>query len=123
MYKKIMITTDGSETADEATRRGMDLARAVGASVTLFTVASPKKAKKLLERVSADYADYGVPIEQLADVGDPASAILDVSEAIGTDLIVVGNKGMSGARRLFLSAVPNKISHHANCAVLVVKTT
>ena len=55
--------------------------------------------------------------------GDPADAIIDVAEQNRSDLIVVGNKGMTGAKRFFLGAVPNKISHHAPCSVLIVRTT
>ena len=54
--------------------------------------------------------------------GDPADAILDVAEEQGSDLIVVGNKGMSGAKRFLLGSVPNKVSHHAPCSVLIVRT-
>jgi nucleotide-binding universal stress UspA family protein len=55
--------------------------------------------------------------------GDPADAILDVAEEQKSDLIVVGNKGMSGAKRFLLGSVPNKVSHHAPCSVLIVRTT
>src|SRR5258708_5498195 len=53
----------------------------------------------------------------------PAAAILDVAEEKGADLIVVGNKGMTGARRFLLGSVPNKVSHHAPCNVMIVRTT
>ena len=55
--------------------------------------------------------------------GDPADAILDVAEEMKADVIVVGNKGMTGARRFLLGSVPNKISHHAPCGVYIVRTT
>ena len=55
--------------------------------------------------------------------GDPADAILDVAEENNADLVLVGNKGMTGARRFLLGSVPNKISHHAPCDVWIVKTT
>ena len=55
--------------------------------------------------------------------GDPADAILDVAEERGADLIVVGNKGMTGAKRFLLGSVPNKVSHHAPCSVLIIRTT
>ena len=55
--------------------------------------------------------------------GDPADAILDVAEENEADLVMVGNKGMTGARRFLLGSVPNKISHHAPCDVWIVKTT
>ena len=55
--------------------------------------------------------------------GDPADAILDVAEERDADLIVVGNKGMTGAKRFLLGSVPNKVSHHAPCSVLIIRTT
>jgi nucleotide-binding universal stress UspA family protein len=41
--------------------------------------------------------------------------------AASADMIVVGNRGMSGAKRM-LGSVPNKVSHHATCEVLIVPT-
>ena len=55
--------------------------------------------------------------------GDPAEGILSVAEETKADLIVVGNKGMTGARRFLLGSVPNNISHHAPCSVIIVRTT
>jgi nucleotide-binding universal stress UspA family protein len=55
--------------------------------------------------------------------GDPAEAVLSVAEETKADLIVVGNKGMTGARRFVLGSVPNNVSHHAPCSVLIVRTT
>lgn len=123
MYKKILIATDGSETAAKAVGRGREVAGAVGADVVVFTVGSLKQSEGVLADAATTFAGTGLNVETLAEEGDPASAILDVAEAVGADLIVVGNKGMTGARRFFLSAVPNKVAHHARCAVLVVKTT
>ena len=67
--------------------------------------------------------EAGVPNETYARQGDPADAILDVAEERGADLIVVGNKGMTGAKRFLLGSVPNKVSHHAPCSVLIIRTT
>ena len=55
--------------------------------------------------------------------GEAADAILDVAEEQRADLIVVGNKGMTGAKRFLLGSVPNKVSHHAPCSVLIIRTT
>ena len=63
------------------------------------------------------------PAKTYAREGDPADAILDVAEETGAGLIVVGNKGMTGAKRFLLGSVPNKISHHAPCSVLIIRTT
>ena len=55
--------------------------------------------------------------------GDAADAILQVAGEVNADLIVVGNKGMAGARRFLLGSVPNKVSHHAPCSVIIIRTT
>jgi nucleotide-binding universal stress UspA family protein len=62
-------------------------------------------------------------VETFARVGDAADAILDVAEEQAADLIVVGHKGLTGATRFLLGSVPNKVSHHAPCSVLIVRTT
>jgi nucleotide-binding universal stress UspA family protein len=64
----------------------------------------------------------GVEAECHARKGDPADALLQVAEENGADLIVVGNRGMTGAKRFLLGSVPNKVSHHASCSVLIVRT-
>jgi nucleotide-binding universal stress UspA family protein len=67
--------------------------------------------------------EAGVPVSVYPRQGDPADAILDVAEERQADLIVVGNKGMTGAKRFLLGSVPNKVSHHAPCSVLIIRTT
>jgi len=62
-------------------------------------------------------------VECFARQGDAADAILDVAEEQRVELIIVGNKGMTGATRFLLGSVPNKVSHHAPCSVLIVRTT
>ncbi len=70
-----------------------------------------------------DLGKAGVEVEAIAREGDPADAILDVAEETEAGLIVVGNKGMTGAKRFLLGSVPNKVSHHAPCSVLIIRTT
>jgi nucleotide-binding universal stress UspA family protein len=76
-----------------------------------------------LKAAAAQAEEAGVPCQIYARQGDPADAILDVAEEQGADLIIVGNKGMTGAKRFLLGSVPNKISHHAPCNVLIIRTT
>jgi len=64
-----------------------------------------------------------VNVNTYAREGDPADAILDVAEESGADLIIVGNKGMTGAKRFLLGSVPDKISHHAPCSVMIIRTS
>jgi nucleotide-binding universal stress UspA family protein len=75
-----------------------------------------------LEEAAGEIRAAGVEVEVFARQGDPADAILDVAEERGSDLIVVGNKGMTGAKRFLLGSVPNKVSHHAPCSVLIIRT-
>ena len=77
----------------------------------------------MLSQIAAPLKERGITVSTSARQGNPADAILDVAEEEGANLIVVGNKGMAGARRFLLGSVPNKISHHAPCSVLIVRTT
>ena len=65
----------------------------------------------------------GAKVETHAVTDDPADSIIQIAEEVHADLVVVGNKGMQGAKRFLLGSVPTKVAHHAPCTVLVVKTT
>jgi nucleotide-binding universal stress UspA family protein len=147
MFGSIVVGTDGSSTAGEAVRQATELARAVGAKVYLVSAYEPVPEGRLrderqevpedlqwmvnpredVERTLQEGAQTleadGIAVETLAREGDPADAILDVAEEQGADLIVVGNKGMTGAKRFLLGSVPNKVSHHAPCSVMIIRTT
>lgn len=77
----------------------------------------------LLDAAAEDAKLAGVEAEVFARQGDAADAIIDVAEEQRSDLIVVGNRGMTGARRFLLGSIPNRVSHHAPCSVLIVRTT
>jgi nucleotide-binding universal stress UspA family protein len=76
-----------------------------------------------LRKAADQIEEAGVKVETYAREGDPADAILDVAEEQSADLIIVGNKGMTGAKRFLLGSVPNKVSHHAPCSVMIIRTT
>jgi nucleotide-binding universal stress UspA family protein len=122
MYKKILIATDGSPTAGRAAAVGVDLARSIGAAAVLLHVGEPKTGEPVVAEAAKKLGN-GVAISTVTVSGDPADMICDVAEKEGVDLIVVGNKGMTGAKRFLLGSVPNQVSHHAPCNVLIVKTT
>ena len=77
----------------------------------------------ILEAAAASASKEGVEVQIHPVEGEPADAILNVAEETNADLIVVGNKGMTGARRFLLGSVPNNVSHHAPCSVMIVRTT
>jgi nucleotide-binding universal stress UspA family protein len=147
MFTSIVVGTDGSDTATEAVRQAIALARSVGARIELVSAYEPVPESRLreesvhapeedlhwmvnvredalatLETAAAAIRAAGIEVEVFARQGDPADAILDVAEERGSDLIVVGNEGMTGAKRFLLGTVPNKVSHHAPCSVLIIRT-
>lgn len=141
-----MVGTDGSETASQAVREAIDLAKLAGAQLAIVSAYEPVSKRRLqgesegapadvaheigpredvnlvLNAAAAEAKKDGVEVQTHPVEGDPAEGILDVAEQTGADLIVVGNKGMTGTRRFLLSSVPNNISHHAPCSVIIVRT-
>lgn len=147
MFSSLVVGTDGSDTAKEAVRQATELAKSVGGRVHLVSAYEPVSETRLreervqvpddlqwmvnpredvestLKEAAGGIESAGVDVATYAREGDPADAILDVAEEQGADLIVVGNKGMTGARRFLLGSVPNKVSHHAPCSVMIIRTT
>jgi nucleotide-binding universal stress UspA family protein len=79
-------------------------------------------AEALLRRLSVLVKERGLePVVHAAE-GDPVDAIVAVAESVEADLIVVGNRGMKGVRRV-LGSVPNSVAHKAPCSVLIADTT
>jgi nucleotide-binding universal stress UspA family protein len=117
-YRRVLLATDGSPTAARATEVGGALARATEADVLILHVGEPSKGREVLAR-----AAEGLPGAEAKTVtGEPASRIVEVAGSEGCDLVVVGNKGMTGARR-FLGSVPSKVARRAPSHTLLVKTT
>jgi nucleotide-binding universal stress UspA family protein/nitrite reductase/ring-hydroxylating ferredoxin subunit len=120
-YGKILVGTDGSPPADEAARKGMELAMQVRATVTLVYVGDPLVGAIRLEE-TASRRPEGVEVNSAVTQGDPAESLCRMAEAEGVELVVVGNKGISGARRFLLGSVPNKVAHRMPADVLIAKT-
>lgn len=142
MFRKLVVGSDGSARAERALQQAVDLAKAQGAEVHLVAVFGENErhweriessarvesvslrdvAETVLARSAAKAAEQGVQVDYSAREGEPADVILGVAAEQGADLIVIGNKGMTGAGRFLQGSVRNKISHHAECSVLVVRT-
>jgi nucleotide-binding universal stress UspA family protein len=151
MFKSIVVGTDGSDRASEAVLAAAELAatqpEAVLHIVTVqkplspsavaageMAAAAPVAAERTWEEeikaelegaltAAAETAKRvcDTRIETHARFGSPAEVLCDLAAHLQADLIVVGNKGMQGGRR-FLGSVPNTVSHHAPCSVLIVDT-
>jgi nucleotide-binding universal stress UspA family protein len=124
VYDRILVGTDGSATATRAVDRAVEVAAAVGAPLTVLSVGPEDHAREVVDRELSRLSDRGVELDGAALPGDPASAILASASAGGYDLVVLGNRGMTGPRRLFtLGSVPNQVSHALACSLLIVRTT
>jgi nucleotide-binding universal stress UspA family protein len=123
VYERILVGTDGSRTAARAVDRAVELAAATGARLTVLTAGAEAKALITAEAEVARHRDRGVAIEAKAIDGDPAAVLLDEAERGHYDLLVMGNKGMTGVSRFLMGSVPNKVSHHAASNILIVRTT
>jgi nucleotide-binding universal stress UspA family protein len=141
MFNTIVVGTDGSNTADKAVARAAELARLTGASLHVVSAYTPTAARVVGEKTSGEYSvgpDFkvdavlsgtldrlqaeGIEIQAHGPKGDPGDAIVEIARREGADLIVLGSRGMQGARRI-LGSVPNKVSHNAPCDLLIVQTT
>ena len=148
--RSIVVGTDGSPTAAEAVRRAAALASNDGAVLHVVTAYNPDQsaadrdeaealpehlrwmaspgqaAENVLDETSAILKDEdvdGLEVRRHACPGDPAEVLLELAEELDADLVVVGNKGMLGLKRFVVPSVPNRVSHHASCDVLIVNTT
>jgi nucleotide-binding universal stress UspA family protein len=145
VIETIVVGSDGSETAAVAVRRAAELAKALGARLHVvsayrplsgvrvggadvgperaeWTVSPSVEVDAMLSGIAGTARAMGVEAVCYARTGDPAEAILDVAEEEQADLIVVGSRGMHGNRRFLLGSVPDKVSHHAPCSVLIIRT-
>lgn len=120
-YRKVLIATDGSATADRACRRAFGLAAKLGWEPIVVFVGHASTGELILKDTVAQMAG-DLEVRALMLEGDPAERILGAAEEEGVDLIVVGNKGMTGARRFLLGSVPQKVMEYAPCDVLIVRT-
>ena len=149
MYKQIVVGTDGSAGANIAVDTAIELARLTGATLhvvlahdvtTAYALASVPgvampvdainesndamraDAQKVTGEVIERAGKAGVEAQAHCVPGDAADALLRVAEDTGCDLVVVGNRGMTGVRRFVLGSVPNKLSHHCPSSLLIVDT-
>jgi nucleotide-binding universal stress UspA family protein len=144
MYNVVVVGTDGSPTADVAVQAAADIARSWGSALHVVTATrtpaprmgsasgaalvdsgagdalADEAAQRVGERAVAAFGS-GLEVRTHAAQGNAEDVILSTALEVGADLIVVGSKGMRGARR-YLGSVPNSVAHGAHCAVLIVKT-
>jgi nucleotide-binding universal stress UspA family protein len=139
MFQRILVGTDGSGTAGAAVAHAAELAKIGGAELIVVSAykqpedvpapfGEPEGAhtaeigKAILQDVEKRYG-ADVNLRTVLKEGNPTDVIVDAADEEKADVIVVGNRGMTGAKRFVLGSVPNAVSHHAPCHVLIVHTT
>ncbi|MDR3641007.1 MAG: universal stress protein [Humidesulfovibrio sp.] len=139
---KILAAYDGSNDADKALGRAIDIAKKFEAELTVLYVvpelilpavelsadygwrlneAFEKEAKHTMTPVVERVACLPIAAKVLIEQGDPIETILDTAEASGADLIILGSRGRHGAKRMLLGSVSATVCEHAKCDVLIVK--
>jgi nucleotide-binding universal stress UspA family protein len=140
---KIVVGTDGSDTAAAAVDFAIDMAERYGSDLVVVSsythVPEDRLAKEqanapqeiqwsinpmedveaTLREVEEKAGERGVKTIAEARQGDPADVLCEIAEQHGADILVVGSKGM---HRRILGSVPNSVSHKAPCSVMIVKT-
>ena len=145
-YQRVLVGTDGSPTAEEAVRHAANLAACSAAELYIITAFQPQPrataraqqdvpedlqwmvsdaavAEEHTETAKRIAREAGLTKVQVrAESGDPAHVLITAAEDTRADVIVLGSKGMASASRFVLGSVPNKVSHHAPCDVLIIHT-
>lgn len=142
MFKKILLASDGSDQALHAAHVAALMAKELGATLTALYVYTPlarvtpfgavstvdlepavieSVQESVTERTAAEIKEVGVPFEMRCEIGYAAEVITRIADDDGYDLLVVGGRGLSGVRALFLGSVSDRVAHSTHCAVLIVK--
>lgn len=119
--RRVLVGTDGSARAGRAVARALEVATALGAEVTILCAhGDAGRARAVVDEAGRAAAVAGVAWHPLVRHGHAAEAV--VAAARDHDLVVIGNKGMTGPGRFLLGSVSNRVSHHVTTDLLIVKT-
>ena len=140
MFDIVLVGADDSRTARRAVEAAVNLAEISKGQLHIVSAferhphldtSLPDEFKNLrdeggidalLQSLSFIATERGIEPVLHAGRGDPADVIIKKAEEVHADVVVVGNRGMKGVRRV-LGSVPNTVAHHAHCSIMVVDTT
>ncbi len=142
-FTHILVPTDGSETSINAGRLAIQIAATHNVPITFVYVvdnaivdeiagATSKttetvhrdletKGRRYLDYLSRLARDRGLQADQVVQYGMPHSEIANLARERGIDLIVIGQVGRRGPRRVLIGSVAERVIEYAPCPVLVVK--
>jgi nucleotide-binding universal stress UspA family protein len=146
---KVLVAVDGSENSARALDFALDFAEKFGAELTVINVTESSAAASvppeisaypsetmvvvardlrryhegLLEKIllKAKAAKPNVAVSTLLRDGNPANEIIAAAKEGNFDVVVVGHRGVSKVRELFLGSISEKVSHSLACTVIIVK--
>lgn len=133
---KILVGFDGSEGSKQALNRSISLLDENGVLLVLAVIPGPsdktfvdgemyktvkKKAEEMIDEIISDIGQQGFIIKGLIEEGDPSVRIIEASNRLNVDLIVLGSKGTSKIGRYLLGSVANKVVQYAHKPVMVVR--
>jgi nucleotide-binding universal stress UspA family protein len=145
MFNKILVPTDGSESALKAAQYALVLAQQFNGSITLIhivqqyynlpslaiwdAVAMPpsvindieEMGRNILNNTRQALGDTTVKVYTRLEYGQPAERIVRIAKNEGFSEIILGNRGLSGFNQLLLGSVSNQVAYHASCPVLIIK--
>ena len=138
MFSKILVAIDGSESARKAFTTSIYLSSLSKCRIDVIHVVSCEfggdsaaslelvedlkiKANSMLEEYKKDALENGIKPKFMLEIGDPANMITEIVNSKDYDLVVLGTRGMSVFKELFLGSVSTKVMHHAKCPVMVVR--
>jgi ubiquinone biosynthesis protein len=135
--QRILVATDRSESAERAVAYASSMAERYAAELVLVQIIVPdtamgadgqaaahQKAATLAEELREHAAKVAGPrgVAKVMVDNDPARAIVRAAQEVAADAVVVGNVGMAGRKKFLLGNVPNRVSHNAQCTVIIVNT-
>jgi nucleotide-binding universal stress UspA family protein len=137
-FRKLLVGYDGSPESERALETALALAQSLGSTVLVLSVARPPEPatspevhavideareyyEKALANIRARALENGLQVETAFAVGHPAQQIIHTAEQDHVDLILVGQRGISGVQRIFLGSVSEQVLHQAPCPVMVTR--
>jgi nucleotide-binding universal stress UspA family protein len=138
-YRKMLIGFDGSSASERALRTGLALAKHIGSEVDVLWIdeapvarATPSEAHDdelrardffitLRKTIDSAAAEQGLEVNAGLRRGNAPRILVGEAESGGFRLIVVGHRGHSGLWGRLLGGAADRVSHHAQCDVLIVR--
>lgn len=141
MFKKLLVSTDGSEYSKRAFGLALNLAQTCGSELILLHVTFTPEAlgytlkvgnpalqdellatgEMVLQATLSGFETHGIPLQVRQKPGHPAISIIEEAQAENVDLIVMGNHGYGPLTGSMLGSVSQKVLHRSKCPVLIVK--